>query len=327
MKLSWIFYFALSAFLLAQTATLRGVVTDGGGAAVSSAKITLAGEKSASRTETSDRQGIYTFTGLAPGAYIIKAAAPQLFLPEVEVNLAAGMNTTDIRLSIAPVVESINVEETSSTVGTDANANASATILRGADLEALSDTPEDLLADLQALAGPSAGPNGGSIYVDGFSGGELPPKESIREIRINQNPFSPEFDKLGLGRIEILTKPGTDKFHGNGFFNFSDDIWNSRNPYAAKKAPFMLKEYGGNVSGPINKRASFFLEVRRDSVDNGSIINAVIVDPQTFGVNPFTDVFLTPQRRIVVAPRIDYQVTPNNSLSARYRYSRADIQD
>ena len=51
---------------------------------------------------------------------------------------------------------------------------------------------EFLQADLQALAGPSAGPGGGAIFIDGFSGGQLPSKESIREIRINQNPFSPE---------------------------------------------------------------------------------------------------------------------------------------
>src|SRR5213075_3338546 len=97
----------------------------------------------------------------------------------------------------------------------DSSNNASAVVLRGADLDALSDNPNDLAADLQALAGPAAGPNGGAIFVDGFSGGELPPKNSIREIRINQNPFSAEYDRLGMGRIEILTKPGTDKFHGD----------------------------------------------------------------------------------------------------------------
>src|SRR5205085_12447692 len=93
------------------------------------------------------------------------------------------------------------------------------------------------------------------------------------------------------------------------------------------KAPFRLEEYGGNVSGPITKQASFFLDVRRDSVDNGSIINAVTLDPQTLAANPFTDVFLTPQRRFNVSPRLDYQVSPNNTLSVRYHYSRSDIQD
>ena len=77
-----------------------------------------------------------------------------------------------------------------------------------------SDDPNDLQEDLQALAGPSAGPSGGSIFIDGFSGGDLPAKSSIREIRINQNPFSPEYDKLGYGRIEIFTKPGNYDFAG-----------------------------------------------------------------------------------------------------------------
>src|ERR1700680_2109318 len=109
MKLTCLLYFALSASLLAPNATLRGVVTDGSGAVVASAKITIAGKGRVARTETSDRQGSYTFTGLAPGAYTLQAAAPRLFLPETEINIAAGLNSTDIRLSIAPVVESINV--------------------------------------------------------------------------------------------------------------------------------------------------------------------------------------------------------------------------
>ena len=69
-----------------------------------------------------------------------------------------------------------------------------------------------------------------AIFIDGFSGGQLPSKDSILEIRINQNPFSPEYDKLGLGRIEILTKPGADKFHGSGYYNFGDDVYRYSQP-------------------------------------------------------------------------------------------------
>ena len=65
---------------------------------------------------------------------------------------------------------------------------------------------------------PSAGPNGGEIYIDGFSGGQIPPKSSIREIIVNQNPFSAEFDRLGYGRIEILTKAGTGEMHSAHLF-------------------------------------------------------------------------------------------------------------
>src|SRR3954451_20629043 len=162
-------------------------------------------------------------------------------------------------------------ENTNISVSTESANNASALVLRGKDLESLADDPEDLGADLQALAGPSAGPGGSSIFIDGFSGGQLPSKDSIREIRINQNPFSPEYDKLGFGRVEIFTKPGSDKYRGTAFYNFADDAWNSRNPYAAQKAPFLLREYGGSMGGPISRRSSFFFDIRRDATDNGSI--------------------------------------------------------
>ena len=315
--------------VFAQTATLRGQVTDESGAIIPGATVTLTGPSGVVKTLTTGSDGTYSFAGLAPGKYKVLASAPDLAMAQpAQIALSGGVQSLNLQMKVASTVQQVTVQENAGPgVTAEAANNASALVIRGDDLQALSDDPEDLQADLQALAGPSAGPNGGSIFIDGFSGGELPPKDSIREIRINQNPFSPEYDKLGYGRIEIFTKPGTDKFHGSGYYNFADDVWNSRNPYAAQKAPFLLKEYGGNLSGPISKGASFFLDVRRDSVDNGSIINAVTLDPQTLAINPFTNVFASPQRRIMVSPRIDYQLNQNNTLSVRYRWSRMDIND
>jgi hypothetical protein len=331
MKLTYLILavFLASCPLLAQTATLRGQVTDESGAIIPGAQITLNGPSGLTKSATAGNDGSYSFNGLVPGNYTVRASAPELAMPQPrKIALTSGAQTLNLQLKVASTAQQVTIQENAGpNVTPDPANNASALVLRGDDLQALSDDPEDLQQDLQALAGPSAGPNGGAIYIDGFSGGELPSKDSIREIRINQNPFSPEYDKLGYGRIEIFTKPGTDKFHGSGYYNFADDVWDSRNPYSAKKAPFLLKEYGGNLNGPINKRASFFLDVRRDSVDNGSIINAVTLDPQTLGINPFTDTFLTPQRRVMVSPRIDYQISANNTLSVRYRWSRTDIND
>ena len=212
-------------------------------------------------------------------------------------------------------------------VSTEAAANASAVVLRGADLDALSDNPDDLAADLQALAGPAAGPNGGAIFIDGFSGGQLPPNESIREIRINQNPFSPEYDKLRFGRIEIFTKPGTNKFHGSAGYNFANDFWNSRNAYEAEKAPFHLNEFRGGISGPISSRASFTLDMVREMNDNGNVINAVTLDPQTLVAAPYTGSFLSYLRRTMITPRVDYQLSANHTLSVRYSFNRDDVQN
>src|SRR6266480_2316863 len=200
-------------------------------------------------------------------------------------------------------------------------------LLRRDRKNAVTESVENLTADLQALAGPAAGPNGGSIFIDGFSGGELPPKSSIREIRINQNPFSPEYDRLGFGRIEIFTKPGTDKFRGSIGYNFANDLWNSRNAYAAQKAPFHLNELSGTLSGPVNKRASFNLNLIREWVDNGNVINAVTLDPQTLVAGPFTDTFVSSLRRTGVTPRLDYQLNSNNTLTIRYSFYRNDVHN
>jgi hypothetical protein len=81
-------------------------------------------------------------------------------------------------------------------------------VFRGEQLDALPDDLDLLVAALQALAGTAAGPDGGEIIVDGFAGARKSPKGSIREVPINQNPFSAEFDRPGFGRVEILTKAG-----------------------------------------------------------------------------------------------------------------------
>jgi carboxypeptidase family protein len=327
MKLAYSLFFLLSASLMAQTATLRGVVTDETGAVIPSAKVTANGPNGA-RSAATANDGSYTLAGLPQGDYTVEASTAGLVLPEpVRIALSAGARTLNLQLKLAATRQEITVQENDAAVSTDAASNASAVTIKGSDLDALSDDPEDLQSDLQALAGPSAGPSGGQIFIDGFSGGQLPPKESIREIRINQNPFSPEYDRIGLGRIEILTKPGADQLRGAVSYNYMGDFWNSRNPYAAQKAPLQLNEFRGNLSGPLNHRASFTLDVSRESIDNGSIVNAVTLDPKTLAITPFTAVPVTPQRRTLVSPRLDYQLSSNNTLTLRYTFSHSDIRD
>jgi hypothetical protein len=221
----------LATSALAQTASLRGRVLDESGAVVPGATVALAGPDGFARTATSSADGSYAFGELPPGNYTVQASAPDLALAEpLTVVLEGGPRTLDVQLSVRAAKQQVTIEDAAGPgVSTEAAGNASALVMRGTDLDALPDDPDDLASALQALAGPSAGPNGGSIFIDGFSGGALPPKESIREIRLNQNPFSPEYDKLGLGRIEIFTKPGTDKFRGSIGYNFANEVWNSRN--------------------------------------------------------------------------------------------------
>lgn len=323
-----------SAALWAQTGevSLRGQVTDPSGAAVPAATVTLVGPDGAARgAQTDESEGRYLFRDLPPGAYILRIrVAGFADFEKTGIAIARGRTQTlDIRLVVIMEKQEVTVREEDTTkISVSPSNNASALVLSGADdLESLSDDPTDLQADLQALAGPSAGPSGGSIFVNGFSGGNLPSKDSIREIRINQNPFSPEYDKLGYGRIEIFTKPGTERYHGTVDYNVGSDIWNSRNPYGSQKAPFLLRELEGGVGGPLAKHASFTVNFQRNSVDNGSIANGVMLDPVTLAITPFDEILKTPQRFLRLNPRVDYQLNDNNTLMVSYEATNSNITD
>jgi hypothetical protein len=325
--------FFLSATLLAQSGevSLRGQVTDQSGAVVPGIPVTLiASDGGIRETKTEESEGRYVFRDQLPGTYTLRVRVKGFAEIEKPGVVIVRGQTQVVNLQLTVVMEQQEVtvkEEEAPTISVSSANNASAVTLQGSDLEALSDDPTDLEADLQALAGPSAGPSGGAMFVNGFSGGNLPAKESIREIRINQNPFSPEYDTLGYGRIEIFTKPGTEKYHGTVDYSFGKDFWNSRNPYSSQKAPFMLNEIEGNAGGPMGKRASFAVEWQRNMVDNGSISNVFILDPQTLTSVPFNSVLTTPQRFTRINPRVDYQLNQNNTLVVAYDFTHSDVRD
>src|ERR1041385_3068879 len=328
--MKWLVRFAIVLFfssnLFAQNVTLSGVVTDESGAIVPGAKVTIMGAGGAAQEAVVGNDGTYVFPNIATGNYTVKATAPDLATAAAKIDVKPGTQSLNLQLKSVTAAEQVTVEDRAVTVTPEPANNASATVLAGDDLQELSENPDDLIAELVAIAGPSAGPGGASVFIDGFSTGQLASKESIREIRINQNPFSAEYDRVGTGRVEILTRPGTNQFHGSEFFNIGSDVWNSRNPFAGQKAPFLLRELGGNLSGPIGKRASFFLDARRDSTDNGAIIHGTTLDPATLGIiDPFTGVFRIPQHRSSINPRMDYQLSSNNTLTVRYGLAHVDI--
>ncbi len=332
MTIIWNFillFVLLSPNLFGQTAALNGQVSDESGALVPGAKVTLSGSAGPARIAIANERGAYSFVGVPPGTYSVTASAPQLTQAQAaKITLKPGPQVLNLALKVASIAAQVTVQANGApALSTESSSNASAVVLRGADLDALSDDPDDLAADLQALAGPSAGPGGGSIFIDGFSGGQLPPKESIREIRINQNPFSPEYDKLGYGKIEIFTKPGSDKYRGTAQWNFANDFWNTRNPYSPQKAYFLLNEFEGNAGGPLTRKSSFTVDAQRNMVDNGSITNAITVNPQTLAFQPFTGVLVTPGRYTNVSPRIDYQLNETNTLMFRYGITHSDVSD
>jgi len=313
-----------SAIVAQQTGSLGGQVVDTLGSVVVGATVTAVSADGKEKTTTTNQRGEFTISGLEAGNYIVRVIADKFSFfenPTVEVKAGPKTNFT-ATLTVAALEQKVEVAADSG-VSTDPDANASSTVLKEKDLEGLPDDPDELEAALQAIAGPAAGPNGGQIYIDGFTGGRMPPKEAIREIRINQNPFSAEYDRVGFGRIEILTKPGFEKFRGSANFNFNDESLNSRNPFAANRAPSQRRNYSGFFSGPIKaKKSSFFVDVSENQSDENAVISATIIDP-SFNIVPFNEDITVPTRRFSVSPRIDLSINDKNTLGARYSFTRS----
>ena len=254
---------ALPSCAAAQTGTLHGTVQDPSGAVVPGAAISLTGGAQPLQTK-SGADGQYAFRSVAPGSYTVSVTAKgfaPLTIPSL--TLTAGQaKELNLPLAIAVEQQEVTVSDQNQGVSINPDQNASAMVIKGSDLDALSDDPNELQNELQALAGPAAGPNGGQIYIDGFEGGQIPPKSAILEIRVNQNPFSAEYDRIGYGRIEIITKPGSQKFQGsiNSFGNSSG--LNTGNPSRTEtrrqQPSYYLYSYSGNVSGPITKTSHIF---------------------------------------------------------------------
>jgi hypothetical protein len=300
---------------------LRGQVLDPSGAIVPGASLTLTTGKNVYTTKSS-QDGVYSFREVPSGLYSLMVDADGFaHLTRANVSIAAGQTRQlDVTVAIAVQQQDVDVTARNNGVSVNPDENGGAIVLNGGDLDALSDDPDQLQNELQALAGPAAGPNGGEIYVDGFSGGQLPPKSSIREIRINQNPFSAEFDKIGYGRIEILTKPGSDKFSGHiGSFG-STSALNTGNPLVQQQPNYYLYSALGDVNGPLTKTASYFFNVFFMQRQNQSIINALNPSDTTTTIR---QALPNPSSFLYVNPRVDLQLGKNNTLTVRESFSRA----
>ncbi len=315
---------ALPSRILAQTATLHGQVQDPSGAVVPGAAISLAGGAKTLQTRSS-ADGQYAFRALPPGSYTITVNAKGFALLTLPGVLLASGQSKEVNLPLTIEVEQqeVTVESQNQGVSINPDENAGAVVIKGSALDALSDDPDELQNELQALAGPAAGPNGGQIYIDGFEGGQIPPKSSILEIRVNQNPFSAEYDRIGYGRIDIITKPGSQKFQGNISGFGTNSALNTANPFITQQPSYYFYSYSGNVSGPITKTSSYFFNAFTMNRQNQAIVDAL--NPVTLSGNT-SEAFPAPATFFVLNPRVDFQLAKNNFISVRDSFYRSTSQ-
>ncbi len=309
---------------------LSGTVTDPTGAVVRGATAHLTAAPAAASARGEERRtdgfGEFTFTA-PPGTYVLTVEAPG-FEAYTSAPLTLKINgrlRLPVHLAVAGLHEQIDIldDETGSI---DA---AGSTVFEGDSLKMLSNDFEgDSLkmlsndaATLQQQLSALAGGLGTIFVVDGFSGGRLPPKSSIRSIRINRNQFSAYYAEPGA-RVEISTKPGGDKLHGLLNLSGTNQPWDARDPYTAVQLPFYEFQEEGNVNGPLNQKTSFFASELVDSLANSVAVNAA--NPANLS-STFSTELAAPQLTQTYGLRLDRQFSPTNFAFIRDEWSNTRI--
>ena len=300
--------------------SIAGTVADPTGAVIPQATVTASRTGAQPVTVASDGMGRFSITGLLPGSYAVEASAPGFHtFTKQAVRVAPGA-TVRLTLTMAIEADQQQVVVTDSTLDASPGSNGGAITMKGDDLRALSDDPDEMQTQLEAIAG-SDPETGTQMYVDGFSGGKMPPKSAIREIRINQNPYSAQYDTLGFGRIEIFTKPGTDKLHGEIWMQGNNSPWNAPNPFVQSQPPYHAYMFDGDLNGPLTKNASIFAGIFGQDAVNDAVINAVVLDSANNPVN-FTQAVSSTANTLEFSPRLDLQWGKVQTLSLRYQLER-----
>jgi hypothetical protein len=308
-----------------RTGTFGGTVVDEQGDAIAGATVTISRPGFSKRRTVTNDEGKFTFRGLPAGKYVIRISAPGFNgyrRSSVQIN-EGKRKRLRAQLSVKEVRE--NVVVNTRQLGTERESSASMTTLREKDLNVLPDDPNGMESALTALAGGLG--SDAEITVDGISGARIPPRSSIREIRINRSPFSAENDRMGFGGIEIFTKSGTDRLRGQSNFIFNDARMNARSPYSLTRTPGQTRLFNASLSGPIKKnRSSFYLDFSHGSVDQTSVVNATVLDG-SLNIVPFRQNISTPNRSLSISPRVDVQLGKNNTLVARYGFYMSRSED
>ncbi len=307
----------------AQTSTVRGQVIDELKAVIPGADIILTSADGKQRKAKSGTNGDFSIPAVPPGVYTLTSAY-QGFQTVIINDLKIPLDKPSLEITMIVGTIDVVTDVSANTVGVSTNPeeNMSATVLTEEFIKSLPDNEDDLREYLNNLVGPSGASgngNGADILVDGFSGGRLPPKESILQIRINQSPYSAEFSNPGFNRIEIITKPGNDRWRGSGGWGHRNSALNARNAFALTRPDQKTNRFNFNFGGPIiKKKMSATLFADRNMTDGSNNTYAKILTGDFFANVPIETISTN------VGVRADYLLNDRNTLNTNYNYRQSD---
>ena len=276
------------------TAQVRGIVSDQTGAVVQNATITITNDGTGIATTTrTDERGLYTFTGLRPAVYTMKAEAKGFQTAERKQLVLQVNQQTSVDFSLKPpgVLATVDVttaapplDTESATLGTDITNEYVRDIplynrsffglafLAGGVTETTGSGINDnypsgtnfvsngqrnataqITLDGSPLSAPEQGEGGNSNVY------YEPSVEIVQEFKVQNNSFSAEFGNNGGTVVNIVLKQGTNQFHGSGWWYGQRSAFDSRDYFNTGEKPDHLRDqYGFAIGGPIKRNKTFF---------------------------------------------------------------------
>jgi hypothetical protein len=299
---------------------IRGVVSDPSGALIPKVHIELLKSGKRIQSVESNGDGSFTISNVPAGRYSIVATATNFdkFKGEnIKVSPHEVMAVA-IVFKIAPVAQDVIVR------GEDnASGNGFGSVLNRDRVDGLPDDPNQLQAVLNSLAAQSGGSGTPQIYVDGFSVTEMPPKDLIQEIRVNQDPYSAKYSDAGGPRIEIVTKSGSGKLQGSAQIDATSSALNTKNHLVESEPRYYSLLPAATLSGSINKWASCFAAGSYSEIERNAIINADVLSAQ-FTPIALEEAVPAPSTTKNIETRIHLHSVNSDTVDLTYGLSQTD---
>ncbi len=281
----------------ANSGNIEGRVLDPSGAVVSGATVTATNQQTGlEKSSTTKDDGIFSIILLPPGVYTVRVNATGFSPAEIkDVTVTVGSHTpVDVALTVGGATATVTISEpvplvetTRTSVATTINQQSIDNLpINGRNFQDFATLSPAVVRDPRGGDLSVGGQRGtyNSLQVDGVDnnntffgqafgrGGVRPPyqfsEESVQEFQVNQNGFSAEFGRAGGGVINVVTKSGTNEFHGGAFEYFRDESLNANDPIVKanqaragqpnRRAKLQINQFGGRLGGPISKNRAFF---------------------------------------------------------------------